>query len=187
MDDREGGDSEREHEIGSLNVKPQMQTLKRFLSGRVLAFQITALLLVSLALLLILFNKVPVSPIVFGHLAVPTSTNANCVCVTLTNQSKFAVVYLIDPPEVSSNGIWSGPPHPRGRRLTKLLARQSGVIVVDAASTNENTRVPVLWGYRDVIPGGPRWRQVAEDLVSRVRGHGEPGLLYTNYVTNLRP
>jgi hypothetical protein len=164
-------------------------TLKRFLSGRVLAFQITAVLLVSLAALLIFVSsdKVPVSPIVFGHLAVPTSTNASFVCVTLTNQSKFAVVYLIDPPEVSSNGIWSGPPHPLGRRLTKLLARQSGVMVVDAASTNENTRVPVLWGYHDDTPGGPRWRQLAEDFVSRVRGHGEPGLLYTNYLTNLRP
>ncbi len=169
-------------------------TLNRFLSGRVLAFQITAVLLFSLAALLIFvssfasrIHRVPVSPIVFGRLAVPTSTNANFVFVTLNNQSRFAVVYLIDPPEVSSNGIWSGPPHPLGRRLTKLLARQSGVIVVDAASTNENTRVPVLWGYRDVIPGGPRWRQVAEDLVSRVRGHGEPGLWYTNYVTNLRP
>ena len=150
--------------------------------------------LVSLAALLTVVSsgvscskKAPVSPIVFGHLAVPSSTNANFVCVTLTNQSKFVVCYLTEPLQVKSNGIWSGPPGPPRQRLTKLLARQSGVIVVDAASTNENTRVPVLWGYHDYTPGGPRWRQLTEDFVSRVRGHGDIGLLYTNYLTNLRP
>ena len=126
-------------------------------------------------------------PLVFGHLAVPISTNANFVCVTLTNQSDSEVVYLACPPEVKSNGIWSGPPGPPRQRLTKLLPRQSGVVVIDAISTNENTRVPVLWGYHDYTPGVPRWRQLTEDLVSRVRGHGDIGLLYTNYLTNLRP
>jgi len=115
-------------------------------------FQRTALVLASLTALLILVwigtsrYKGPVSPIVFGHLAVPTSTNANFVCVTLTNQSNFGVHYLTEPLQVRSNGIWSGPPGPPRQRLTKLLAKQSGVVVVDAASTNQNTRVPVLWG-----------------------------------------
>lgn len=153
--------------------------------------QITALVLASLAALLILVwigtsrYKGPVSPIVFGHLAVPTSTNANFVCVTLTNQSNFVVHYLTEPLEVRSNGIWSGPAGPPSQRLTKLLPRQSVMVAIDAASTNQNTRVPVLWGY-DYTPGGTKWQQFREDFVGRVRGHGGSGFLYTNYLTDLK-
>ena len=129
----------------------------------------------------------PVSPLLFGHLATPTSTNANFVCATLTNQSDSVVVYRVCPPEVRSNEVWSGPSLPPRQKLTKLLAGESGVVVVDAASTNENTRVPVLWGYGYDTPGATRWRQLTADFVSRVRGHGDIGLLYTNYLTNLRP
>lgn len=129
----------------------------------------------------------PRPPIVFGRLAVTTSTNANLVCATLTNLSGSVVVYLVCPPQVRSNGVWSGPPNPPRQKMTKLLAGQSAVVVVDSASTNENTRVPVLWGYYDYTPGATRWRQLTEDFVSRVRGHGDIGLLYTNYLTNLRP
>src|SRR5215472_74688 len=137
-------------------------------------FQRTALGLASLTALLILVSigtscsKVPRSPIVFGHLAVPSSTNANFVCVTLTNQSDSVVHYLTEPLQVRSNGIWSGPPGPPRQRLTKLLARQSGVVVIEAASTNQNSRVPVLWGY-DYTPRAARWQQLAEDFVGRVR------------------
>lgn len=172
-------------------VKPQMQTPKPALER----FCRTALRLVSLTAFLTLVlsgascsKSSPVSPLLFGHLAVPTSTNANFVCATLTNQSDSVVVYLVCPPQVRSNGVWSGPPQPPRQKMTKLLAGQSGVVVVDAASTNENTRVPVLWGYYyDYTPGATRWRQLTEDFVSRVRGHGDIGLLYTNYLTNLRP
>ena len=107
-------------------------------------FQRTVLQLVSLTALVIIVSsgtscskKVPLSPIEFGHLAVPTSTNSNFVCVTLTNNSDFVVVYLTKPLQVRSNGVWSGPPGPPRQRMTKLLARQSGVVVVDAASTNQ--------------------------------------------------
>ena len=154
-------------------------------------FQRTALGLASLTALLILVSigtscsKVPRSPIVFGHLAVPSSTNANFVCVTLTNQSNFAVLYLTEPLEVSSNGIWSGPPGPPRQRLTKLPPRQSGVVVIDAASTNQNTRVPVLWGY-DYTPRATRWQQLGEDLMGRISGRGGSGFLYTNYLTDLK-
>jgi hypothetical protein len=127
------------------------------------------------------------SPLVFGNLAVPTSTNANLVCVTLTNQSDSVVVYLAHPLQVRSNGTWSGPPSPPRQRLTKLLAGQSGVVVVDAAWTNANTRVPILWGYYDYTPGATRWQQLTEDLAGHVRGHGGRGLLYTNYLADLKP
>ena len=164
-----------------------MQTSKPTLNR----FQRTALGIVSLTSLLILVSsgtscsKVPSSPIVFGHLAVPTSTNASFVCVTLTNQSDFVVHYLTEPLQVRSNGIWSGPPGPPRQRLTKLLARQSGVVVVEAASTNQNTRVPVLWGY-DYTPRAAKWQQLGEDLMGRVSGRGGSGFLYTNYVTALK-
>jgi hypothetical protein len=155
-------------------------------------FQRIALQLVSLTALVIIVSsgtscskKAPISPIVFGHLAVPTTTNANRVCVTLTNQSNFVVHYLTEPLEVSSNGIWSGPPGPPRQRLTKLLPRQSGVVVVDAASTNQNTRVPVLWGY-DYTPRAARWQQLGEDLMERISGRGGSGFLYTNYLTALK-
>jgi hypothetical protein len=156
-------------------------------------FRRTALHLVSLVVLLIVLStgascskKAPVSPIVFGHLAVPTSTNANCVCVTLTNLSKFVVHYLTKPVQVRSNGIWSGPPSPPRQRLTKLLPGQSDVVVVDAASTNQNTRVPVLWGYDDYTAGATRWQQLREDLMGRIHGRGGRGFLYTNYLTDLK-
>jgi hypothetical protein len=155
-------------------------------------FQRTALRRASLTALLILVSmgtscsKAPMSPIVFGDLAVPTSTNANLVCVTLTNRSDSVVVYLACPPQVRSNGIWSGPSLPPRQKLTKLFARQSGVVMVAAASTNENTRVPVLWGYYDYKPGATRWQQLGEDFVGRVRGHGGRGLLYTNYLIHLK-
>ncbi len=155
-------------------------------------FQLTALCLVSLTVLLILvwirtsLPKSPTSPIVFGHLAVPTATNADFVAVTLTNLSGSTIVYLPWPPEVKSNGIWTGaPPAPR-QRMSKLLAGQSGVAVVAAASTNENTRVPFLWGYQDYNPGANRWQQLREDFVGRIRGHGGRGFLYTNYLTDLK-
>lgn len=182
--------------ILTADVKPQMHpskpTLNRFLSDHVLAFQIIALLLLSLAALLIFvlsgasrFNRAPVSPIVFGHLAVPTSTDANFVWVAFTNQSKFAVSYLTEPLQVSSNGIWSGPPSPPRQRLTKLLAGQSGMVVIDAAATNRNARVPVLWGY-GYTPGATHWQQLREDFLGRVCGRGGRGFLYTNYLTNLK-
>ncbi len=152
----------------------------------------TALGLVGLAALLIVVSigvtcskKVPVSPIAFGHLAVPTSTNANFVCVTLTNLSKFEVCYLTGPPEVRSNGIWSGPPRPPRQRLTKLLAGQSGVVVIDAASTNQDTRVPVLWGYT-YTSGPTRWQQLGDDFIGRISGRGGSGFLYTNYLTDVK-
>ena len=155
-------------------------------------FRRTALRLVRLAALLVVVSsgascsrKVPVSPIVFGRLAVPNSTNANFVCVTLTNRSNFVVYYLTEPVEVRSNGIWSGPPAPPRQRLTKLLPRQSGVVAIDAASTNLNTRVPVLWGY-DYTSGATRWQQLSEDLIGRINGRGGRGFLYTNYLTALK-
>jgi hypothetical protein len=165
-----------------------MQTSKPTLH----CFLKTALLPVSLAALLIVVssatscsNKAPASPIVFGHLAVPTSTNGNFVCVTLTNLSKSVVVYLTCPTEISSNGIWSGPPSPPRQRLTRLLGRQSAVVVIDAASTNQNTRVPVLWGYT-YAPAASRWQQLREDFMGRISGRGGRGFLYTNYLTNLK-
>jgi hypothetical protein len=126
-----------------------MQTPKPTLNR----FQRTAISLASLTALLILVSsaascsKVPTCPIAFGHLAVPTSMNANSVSVTFTNQSGLAVFYLACPLEVRSNGMWSGPPLPPRQKLSKLLPGQSGVLVVDAAATNANTRVPLLWGY----------------------------------------
>ena len=166
-----------------------MQTSKPTLTR----FQRIALGIVSLTVLVIIvssgtfyYKNAPISPIEFGHLAVPTSTNANFVCVTLTNQSDFVVHYLTKPPEVRSNGIWSGPPGPPRQRLTTLLARQSGVVVVDAASTNQNTRVPVLWGY-DYTPRATKWQQLSEDLMGRIHGRGGSGFLYTNYLTALKP
>ena len=164
-----------------------MQTSKPTLNR----FQRTALGIVSLTSLLILVSsgtscsKVPSSPIEFGHLAVPTSTNANFVCVTLTNESDFVVHYLTKPLQVRSNGIWSGPPGPPRQRLTELLARQSGVVVVDAASTNQNTRVPVLWGY-DYTFRATKWQQLREDLMGRIYGRGGRGFLYTNYLPALK-
>jgi hypothetical protein len=155
-------------------------------------FQWTALGIVGLAALVFIvlsgifgYKKAPISPIEFGHLAVPTSTNANFVWVTLTNESDFVVYYLTKPLQVRSNGIWSGPPGPPGQRLTTLLARQSGVVVVDAASTNQNTRVPVLWGY-DYTPGATKLQQLREDLMGRIYGRGGRGFLYTNYLTDLK-
>jgi hypothetical protein len=155
-------------------------------------FEKTALGLAGVTVLLILVligtyrSKAPMSPIVFGHLAVPTSTNANFVWVTLTNRSDSVVVYLACPTEVRSNGIWTGPPLPPRQKMSNLLAGQSGVVMVAAASTNENTRVPILWGYYDYKPGATRWQQLREDLVGRVRGHGGRGFLYTNYLTDLK-
>jgi hypothetical protein len=155
-------------------------------------FLSTALLLVSLVALVIFVSsgiffseKAPVSPILFGHLAVPTSTNANFVCVTLTNQSDFVVFYLTKPLQVRSNGTWSGTLGPPRQRLTELLARQSGLVVVDAASTNQNTRVPVLWGY-DYTFSATKWQQLREDLMGRISGRGGRGFLYTNYLTDLK-
>ena len=158
-------------------------------------FHRTSLRLASLTALLILVSigascsKVPKSPIIFGHLAVPTPTNANSVCVTLTNQSNSAVSYLACPLQVRSNGIWSGPTLPPRQKLTRLLPKQSGVVVVDAALTNENTRVPILWGYvyNARATRWPRWQELTEDLAGRIRGRGGRGFLYTNYLTNLRP
>lgn len=147
---------------------------------------LAALLLVvsSGAFLSEILNRIPVSPIVFGHLAVPTATNGNFVCVALTNKSQFAVSYLTEPLQVRSNGVWSGPPGPRRQRLKKLLAGQSGVVVIDAASTNQGTRVPVLWAYDDYTPGAGRWQQLCEDLVGRISGRGGRALLYTNYLSD---
>jgi hypothetical protein len=162
------------------------------------AFSIIGLVIAGLcifAALRILFisssQKPPLSPIEFGHLAVPTSTNANFVCVKLTNQSDFEVFYLTEPLQVRSNGIWSGPPGPPRQRLTKLLARQSGVVVVDAASTNQNIRVPVLWGYgyNSYPPRATKWphlMQLRDDIMGRIHGRGGRGLLYTNYLTDLK-
>jgi hypothetical protein len=155
--------------------------------------QKTALGLAGLTALLILISigssrsKGPTSPIVFGNLAVPTSTNANLVSVTLTNRSNSKVVYLVFPPQVNSNGMWTGPTLPPRQRMSNLLARQSGVIMVAAASTNANTRVPILWGYNNYVPGGTRWQQLREDFLERIRGHGGTGFLYTNYLYDLKP
>jgi len=156
-------------------------------------FHRTVLRWVSLAALLLLVligascSKVPESPIIFGHLAEPIPTNANSVCVTLTNQSNFAVCYLACPLQVNSNGIWSGPTLPPRQRLTRLLPGQSGVVVVDAALTNENTRVPILWGYiyNARATRWPRLQELTEDLAGQICGRGGRGLLYTNYLTNL--
>ena len=157
-------------------------------------FRGAALRLVSLTALLILVSnatscsKVPKSPIIFGHLAVPTPTNANLVSITFTNQSDFGVCYLACPLQVRSNGIWSGPTLPPRQKLTRLMPRQSGVVVVAAALTNENTRVPILWGYVYNAPATrwPRLQELTEDLAGRIRGRGGSGFLYTNYLTNLR-
>jgi hypothetical protein len=126
------------------------------------------------------------SPLAFALLSVPTSTNADYASVAITNQSDSVVFYGACPSQVRSNGIWSGTPNPPNQKLTKLAARQAGIIVVDARWTNENTRVPVLWGY-DYTPGATRWQQLREDLVGRVCGRGGRGFLYTNYLTYIKP
>ena len=179
------------HGVLSLQlIKPQMQTPKTTLKR----FRRTALLLISLMALLVLVlsgtscsKSSPMSPIVFGHLAVPTSMNTNFVSVAITNQRDSVVVYLACPSQVKSNGIWSGPPNPPRQRMMMLAARQSGAVIVEAASVNENARVPVLWGFYDYNPRATRWQQRIEDLVGRVSGRGGRGFLYTNYLTDLKP
>jgi hypothetical protein len=57
--------------------------------------------------------------------------------------------------------------------------------MVEAAAANANTRVPVLWGY-DYTAGATRWQEFKEDLAGQIHGRGSRGLLYTNYLTNLR-
>ena len=128
-----------------------------------------------------------VSPIVFGHLAVTTATNADFVFVTVTNQSDSVVVYLACPAQVRSNGIWSGPWFPSGQRMTRLTAGQAGVVVVAAAVVKANGRVPILWGFSDYTPRATRWQQIKENLYARIRGREGVGLLYTNYLTDLKP
>ena len=126
-------------------------------------------------------------PIVFGHLAVPTSTNANFVSIAVTNQSDSVVVYLPCPFQVESNGVWSGPPPPQCQLMAQLAAGQSSVIVVEADALNKSARVPVLWGYFDYTPGASRWRQTMENLAAWSHGRAGVGLLYTNYLTDLKP
>lgn len=174
-----------------LILLPQMN-IKRFAIG-IISFIVAALCaFVAVSILFISSTKSPpLSPIEFGHLALPTSTNANFVCVNFTNQSDFAVVYRTCPLEVRSNGIWSGRTLPPRQRLTKLLPRQSGVAVVEAASTNQNARVPVLWGYEYNVytPRTTKWphfMQLREDLMGRIHGRGGRGFLYTNYLTDLK-
>jgi hypothetical protein len=153
----------------------------------------TALLLLSLMAAIVLVVSITscskstaMSPLAFGGLAMPKSTNADYASLAITNQSDSVVFYLACPPQVMSNGIWSGPANPSHQKLTKLAARQAGIIVVDAGWTNENTRVPVLWGY-DYTPGATRWQEFREGLVRRVRGRGGRGFLYTNYLTSAKP
>ena len=131
-------------------------------------------------------KRSPVVPIVFGHLAVPSSTNANYVHVAITNQSDSVVVYLACPTQVRSNGTWSGPPLPYRQRMTRLTAGQSGVVVVEAAAVNKNARVPVLWGFLDYTPRATRWQQFRENLAARLSGREGVGLLYTNYLSGLK-
>lgn len=131
-------------------------------------------------------KRSPLSPLRFGHFALPTSTNANLVSVPVTNESDFTVVYLTCPLQVNSNGIWSGPTLPPRQKMKTLLAGQSGVLVIDAASRNQNTRVPVLWGYKYAFPA-TRWQEFCEDLSGRINGRGGRGFLYTNYLTDLKP
>jgi len=156
-------------------------------------FRRTTLLLTGLALLTLIVSGAACSkrsttpPIVFGHVAAPTATNASFVAVTVSNLSDSVIVYLACPAEVRSNGIWSGSPFPKGQRMTSLAAGQSGVLVIEAASVKENVRVPVLWGFIDYTPRASRWRQMGEAIMARVKGHGSIGLLYTNYLTNLKP
>ena len=156
-------------------------------------FRRIALLLVSLTALLTLVlgaascsKQTPVSPLVFGHSAAPTSTNTDLVCVAVSNQSDAAVVYLACPPQVRSNGIWSGPPLPPRQRMTRLAPRQSGVMVMGAGVVNENVRVPVLWGFLDYTPRATRAQNFVENLIARANGRAGVGLLYTNYLTNLK-
>ena len=127
------------------------------------------------------------SPIAFSHLAVAASTNANFVCVAITNQSDSVVFCLACPLQGRSNGIWSGPPMPPHQKMTKLTARQTGVVVVDAGSTNENTRVPILWGY-DYPLHASRLRWCMENMMGRLTGRNPRGLgaLYTNYLTDIK-
>jgi len=70
--------------------------------------------------------------------------------------------------------------------MSKLTARQSGVLVIESASVKENVRVPVLWGFLDYTPGATKWQQFRESLVARVNGRKGVGLLYTNYLTDLK-
>ena len=154
----------------------------------------TALLLLSLTALLFLIltgascsKRTPRSPIVFGHSAVPNPTNANLVCVPVTNLSDSVVVFIACPPQVKSNGIWGAPTIPYREPMVTLAARQSGLMMVPATSLNQNVRVPVLWGYDDHTPGASTWQQITEDLVARLQGHGGLGFLYTNYLTGLKP
>jgi hypothetical protein len=128
-----------------------------------------------------------ISPLGFGHLAVPTATNANFVFITVTNQSDEVVVYVACPAQVWSNGIWSGMSFPSGHRMTTLTARQSGVVVVEAAAVKEKSRVPILWGFLDFTPRATKWQQFKEKLYVRMKGRAGVGLLYTNYLSNFKP
>jgi len=134
-------------------------------------------------------KKAPNSPIVFGRLPMPASTNAAFVYVTITNQSDSDVVYLAWPAQVRSNGLWIGPLRKTGQRLNKLPARGSGVLVFEAASLRENVRIPILWGYQyaDLGRKPTRWKDFMRDIKAQFKGHGSVGLLYTNYLTDLKP
>jgi hypothetical protein len=155
--------------------------------GSIFFIFVTAVILLVLVLRGVSCSRTsPTSPIVFGQSAVPASTNANLLFVALSNQSDSVVLFLACPLQVRSNGIWSGPPLPPHQRMTQLAAKQSGLIVIDAGSTNENTRVPILWGFYNYNPGAGRWQQLLEDLIGQFSGHGGRGLLYTNYLTDLK-
>src|SRR6266567_7420144 len=103
----------------------------------------------------------PTPQIVFSCLGVSTSSNTSFISVGITNQSCSTIVYLVCPPVVKSNGAWNKFQVPLGRPMATLAAGRSAMVVVPGSSSQEESKVPILWGF-SYSNGATRWQELKE-------------------------
>jgi len=72
--------------------------------------------------------------------------------------------------------------------MATLAAGRSATAVVPRSSSQEESKVPILWGF-NYSSGVTRWQELKEDLVGRFTGRNPRGrgALYTEYLTDIKP
>ena len=150
-----------------------------FISGAVILFVIVLLAILE-------SPRRPAAHVSFSYLGVSTSSNGSLITIGITNHSTSSVDYIVGPPQLQSNGVWSAAPLVLGTRMTSVGAGRSGTVTVTMPLISGESRVPILWGF-SYSAGATRWQEIREDAIEGLRMHNfrGRGALYTNYVTGI--
>lgn len=126
-----------------------------------------------------------ITPIGISLVGFP-SPSAISISLVVTNPTPRTIVYIVCPPQVKSNGVWTEVQlQVRPTPMAVLPPTQTATLDVAQPTQGHLCRVPLVWGYQ---PRPRPWELARNFILGNLTGRypGVNGALYTNFSPEIR-